>query len=286
MAYDINESIKGEFDISVLTKNTQPEFQPGINFIEYQINQIRPPFEKADLIITHLNWAGKAYNIAKALNKKIAYVIHNTNENAIARRHKNRVNIIYNSNYTAGLDYPQESTICIPPIFPERYKKPKTGENAILLVNCWPDKGGKILIELARKMPDRKFIGVLGGYGEQATADLKNLEYIKNTPNMADIYARAEILIQPSTYESWGKAACEAIATDTPVICTETPGLKESMDFAAIYADRTPEAYKAEIEKMDVKAQIEKCRERTEQLQRQGAEHIINLIKKLKTWEN
>ncbi len=39
----------------------------------------------------------------------------------------------------------------------------------------------------------------------------------------------------PSEYESWGMAATEAMCSGIPVICTETPGLKENCGKAGFY---------------------------------------------------
>jgi glycosyltransferase involved in cell wall biosynthesis len=55
----------------------------------------------------------------------------------------------------------------------------------------------------------------------------------------------------PSTYESWGRTATEAMANGIPVICTETGGLAENCGNAGIYSERTAEAYALEIEKLD-----------------------------------
>jgi glycosyltransferase involved in cell wall biosynthesis len=40
----------------------------------------------------------------------------------------------------------------------------------------------------------------------------------------------------PSSYESWGRVAMEAACSGIPVIAAPTPGLKESLDYAGIFA--------------------------------------------------
>jgi glycosyltransferase involved in cell wall biosynthesis len=39
----------------------------------------------------------------------------------------------------------------------------------------------------------------------------------------------------PSKYESWGRTATEAMCSGIPIICTDTPGLKENCDKAGVY---------------------------------------------------
>ena len=55
----------------------------------------------------------------------------------------------------------------------------------------------------------------------------------------------------PSTYESWGRTATEAMCSGIPVICTETGGLTENCGTAGVYVERTAEAYALAIEKLD-----------------------------------
>jgi glycosyltransferase involved in cell wall biosynthesis len=44
------------------------------------------------------------------------------------------------------------------------------------------------------------------------------------------IYARARIVVQPSIKEGWGLTAVEAQASGTPVVCADSPGLREVVD--------------------------------------------------------
>lgn len=280
MAYDIVEFLKDRHEITVLTNNPVPNYQPGVKIEQHNPATLKPYFRNADVIFTHLDFTAKAHNICRVLGKHHLFaIVHNTFVNNLQAKRPGQFNLIYNSEYTAGLQLPQRSMICRPPLVADRYRRKKTGEKAITLVNCWPDKGGQVLIDLARLMPERKFIGVLGSYGEQVRAVLPNLEYITNSPNVAEVYARTAILIQPSKYESYGKAACEAMACDIPVVCTDTPGLKEALSYAGIFVERNAQAYKDAIEAIDFKAQIQLLRQRTKELVEQSQTDLENLEK-------
>ena len=94
---------------------------------------------------------------------------------------------------------------------------------------------------------------------------------------MAEVYARTGVLIQPSKYESYGKAACEAISCGIPVVCTDTPGLREALDYAGIFAERNAEAYKEAIENIDYEYQMPLLKQRTAELVAQTETDLENL---------
>ncbi len=279
MAFDIVEFLKQRHDVRILTNRPVPEFQRGVQIVEYNVLTLKQEFINADIVITHLDFTAKADNICRVLGKHHLHtIVNNTFTNNLLENRPGQFSVIYNSHYTSGLQLNQRSTICRPPLVPERYNYiKKTGENAITLVNCWPDKGGNILVELAKLMPDRKFIGVIGGYGEQVRGNLPNLEYVTNGPNMAEIYARTGVLIQPSRYESYGKAACEAMSCGIPVVCTETPGLVEALSYAGIFVPRDAKAYKEAIENIDYELQLPLLEQRTAELVAQTETDLINL---------
>ena len=117
----------------------------------------------------------------------------------------------------------------------EKHREPKY----VVLSNVNPNKGGELLIKLARAMPDIEFLGVMGGYGKQVTTDeLPNLRYIPHTNRIKDVYKQAWVVIMPSDLETWGRTAVEAMSSGIPVVVNPTPGLRECCDKAAIYVDR------------------------------------------------
>jgi glycosyltransferase involved in cell wall biosynthesis len=88
-------------------------------------------------------------------------------------------------------------------------------------------------------LPKRKFLGVLGSYGEQIMDDtLKNLKYVAQTPDVHLIYGKTNIVLVPSFYESYGRVGLEAAINRLPVICTPTDGLKECLGAAGLYFER------------------------------------------------
>ncbi|MBQ1163612.1 glycosyltransferase, partial [Streptomyces sp. A73] len=65
------------------------------------------------------------------------------------------------------------------------------------------------------------------------------------------VYGRTRVLLMPRSYESWGRAGCEALASGIPVEAHPTPGLCESLGEAGVYVDRNDlDGYEAVLRKL------------------------------------
>jgi len=148
---------------------------------------------------------------------------------------------------------PGQVLVVRPPVWPEEYRT--TRGECLTLVNCTMSKGAGVLAELAERMPDRKFLAVRGGYGEQQPPDLDNVIVLDHMPGrqMRDaVYARTRLLLMPSDYESWGRVGVEAMASGIPVLAHPTEGLTESLGNAGVFCDREDvDAWQAAIENLD-----------------------------------
>ena len=196
-----------------------------------------PYVPNADVIFTQLDFTADCCNMVKT--KPIIWFMHNTFNQATVRRCLDRVIVVYNSEAAKKeIEYPNTSFVLPVPVDIDWYKVPR-GE-CITLINMNEAKGGELFWRLAEEMPEEKFLGVRGSYGEQwVNRSLPNVEIVDNTDDIREVYKRTKILIMPSLYESWGRTATEASASGIPVICTDTFGLKENMGEAAIYCRRT-----------------------------------------------
>lgn len=150
---------------------------------------------------------------------------------------------------------PERLMVVRPPVWPGDYRTARG--DCITLINCTWTKGVGVLGELARRMPERKFLAVRGGYGEQQPPDLDNVIVLDNMPGhqMRDaVYARTRLLLMPSDYESWGRVGVEAMASGIPVLAHATDGLRESLASAGIFCDREDvPSWETEIERLDDK---------------------------------
>ena len=110
----------------------------------------------------------------------------------------------------------------------------------VTLSNLNENKGGDILIEIAKAAPEIEFLGVRGSYWKQIEdPTVENITYIDNTPKIKEVYAVTKILIMPSIAETWGRTAVEAMSSGIPVIAAPTPGLKECCEDAALFVERS-----------------------------------------------
>lgn len=113
-------------------------------------------------------------------------------------------------------------------------------------------KGGEIFRSLAETMPSVDFLGVTGIYGDQMDmSGLSNVEVVPHVPHheMRDqVYGRTRILLVPSSYESWGRVASEAMASGIPVVASPTPGLVEQLGDAGTFVDpEDPDAWREAV---------------------------------------
>jgi len=214
----------------------------GVQVFQDDFDNCNREWNWCDVALTHLARAGKAWNWSEQAHKPIIYVIHNTFTNRLVEVKQN-FKLIYNTEW-AKIDalnkgYKHPNIVLHPPVWFDDYHTDSKDRKYITLINCWDRKGGRILIDLARSMPDYEFLGVLGGYGDQIQdTTLPNLHYTPNTPDIKTIYSQTRILIMPSVYESYGRTAVEAMCSGIPVIASGTQGLIESLGDCGLF---TPE---------------------------------------------
>lgn len=206
---------------------------------EERVNNI---VSKASVVMSHHDKVAYACVLGKKHNIPVIELVHNTVRPLTYGNHKPYR--IYNSNwlrrfYKADLDG-SESIVVRPPVDYRDYETPDGMRRYVTLINVNEEKGGQILVNLAKAMPHVEFLGIKGAYGEQVIASPcpQNLRYENTTLNIKHVYARTKILIMPSRIETWGRTAIEAASSGIPVIANTTEGLMESLGSAGIFAKR------------------------------------------------
>jgi hypothetical protein len=116
--------------------------------------------------------------------------------------------------------------------------------DAYTLLSSLVNKGVGVVLELAKRYPDRRFIIVRSP--AEPTHGLKDLEKIAKTlPNVElkprvapdQVYKylqETRILLVPSMYETYGMSAIEAAQYGIPCIHVDTPHVREGIGEAAI----------------------------------------------------
>jgi len=210
----------------------------GVDIFPPNQNVIEGLFRWADAVFTHLDYTRWTIHMAKMFRVPVFHMIHNSHPYPEIIDAEQKQFIVYNSEWLKTLlSYKFDNFVLTPPVDYRHYdlnKDPEQNE-FITLINLNKNKGGEVFGDIARAMPHKQFLGVIGSYDEQITPSLPNVKYVPNTPDIHSIYGKTRILVMPSEYESWGRTATEAMASGIPVICTPTPGLQENCGKAAIY---------------------------------------------------
>jgi glycosyltransferase involved in cell wall biosynthesis len=228
-------------EVKVLTGDPGADEYEGIELYEIHGKKETEILQWSNLIITHLDKTRFAVQHGKRFKKPVVHLVHNDKQLSYNKVFDtgSATLAIANSEWirkTVKRGIP--STVVYPPTIPDRYSV-KTNKENITLINMNEAKGGKIFWQLARIFPEKKFLGVRGAYGQQVEyeKELPNVTIIDNTPDIQEIYKKTGIILMPSSYESWGRVAMEASCSGIPVIAAPTPGLKESLDYAGIFAE-------------------------------------------------
>lgn len=208
----------------------------GVDVFPPNANLIEGMFRWADAVFTHLDYTRWTIHTAKLYKKPVFHLIHNSHPYPEIIDAEHQQHIIYNSEWLKDLlQYKFHSFVVTPPIDYRNYDIGAPTGDKITLINLNKNKGGEIFHEIAKALPHKQFLGVQGSYDPQLVQKLHNVTYVSNTPDIMNVYRQTRILLMPSEYESWGMVATEAMCSGIPVICTETPGLKENCGKAGIY---------------------------------------------------
>lgn len=200
-------------------------------------------YDEVDVVITHLDRTRAVVTECRARGLPLLHVIHNDSQLAFHRVDGDDATcVIFNSEWLRrASSWPGPWTLCRPPVDVAAYAvdHPTGPAGFVTLVNLLAAKGAGTFWRLAGALPSQRFLAVRGAYGVQTSPPpgLANVTVIDQTASIAaDVYARSSVVCMPSHYESWGRVAIEASAASIPVVAHPTPGLRESLGHAGIFA--------------------------------------------------
>ncbi len=215
--------------------------------------QLIKAVNKSQILITHLENSERTAIVGKKYRCPTVQIIHNDMDITKGYVRTGCDLAVYNTDWVR--DSFVKSEIKVPGIvvhprvdlsrvqFPKGFRK--TEQKYITLVNLWAGvpkrqsgKGSEVFYALAERFPKEKFMGVIGGYGDQDIRDLPNVTIQPHTSDIVqDVYRKTKILLMPSHYESFGRVAVEGACVGIPTIASPTPGLREALDVNGTYAD-------------------------------------------------
>jgi glycosyltransferase involved in cell wall biosynthesis len=275
MVQTISQFLVGRgHEVTIAVKRPVGDSDGAVKIIKCQTKDFESKVKDYDVVISHLDLTNYAMDLARDNKKPYIWICHNTHNYVTIRSRTKYANVVYNAEWVRReMDYPNNHLVFPPPC---DYRKWDDGVDHydckyITLVNHNLNKGGNVLIALAKAMPDRKFLAVAGSYDIQVMdKTLPNVKYIKQQQDMRDVYKDSRIVIMPSQYESYGIVYNEAAASGIPVIMHPTSGLKENAGDAGIFCDRGDiDEWVAAIKKLDDKKYYKevsgKCRARAKE---------------------
>lgn len=188
--------------------------------------------------------------------------------------------LISNSDYTRKVTKfytGRDSPTIYPPIKIEDYKiKNKKNQKYILFVNPTLSKGVNLMYNIAKNMPDKKFLvvgktDISGRKYYNLLKNLKNITIFHYKLNMKEVYNKTWLLVSPvDWYEPFGRTPAEAMVNGIPSIVSDRGGLPEVVGNSGDIVkniNNTKEWIKI-IKKYDVKEYYKKkselCKKRVE----------------------
>jgi len=234
--------------VSIYVKTHKVLHYDGFPIYKYDPANVkcRENIINTDIVLFQMGSGHENMEIVKLRNKKTYIFIHMINSYPWLLQQKVNfpIIIVYNSKTTQDMlpsFYDNMRMVPYVDTSKLRLNTQFTMQNDVVtLINCNQNKGGEILVEIAKKMPDVQFLGIRGGYSNQIIEKsvTKNLTYMENQKDINVVLRKTGILIMPSKNETWGRTAVEAMASGIPVIHSEAGGLVECVGGAGIQCQR------------------------------------------------
>jgi len=133
----------------------------------------------------------------------------------------------------------RDSDICYPSVDTSHFTGGGHGD-AILFCKPQQVKGLPIFLEIAKAMPDKKFLvaGKLRGTAKKDLGRLPNVECLGWVSDMQEVYARSRLLVGPSIWpEPFGRVFVEAAACGVPCVASDRGGIPEAVGPGGILID-------------------------------------------------
>jgi hypothetical protein len=221
------------------TARGDPGVHEGVEVVvDRSLRETIRRYDTADVVLTQLGARNRAARLAAFAGLPLVQFLRMGGLQPASAAGRPDL-IVYNADWMREQHpWPGATAVVHAPVFAERYRT--APGHAITLVNLNELKGGPMLFELARLLPDHEFLGVLGDYGDQLVPDVvpPNVTIQPTTTDIRSVFRRTRILLMPSRFETFGRLSLEAAASGIPTIAAPVDGLREALGEAGIWAAR------------------------------------------------
>lgn len=144
----------------------------------------------------------------------------------------------------------------------------------ITMINPSQVKGISTFWEIARRMPDERFLLVESwtippkriAAIDKKLAEFPNVRFLRRRPNVGDVYSQTKLLLVPSIWEeAFGRVVIEAQSCGIPVVASKRGGLPEAVGEGGVCVDgfRNPARWVEAIRSLlETPGEYNKMRER------------------------
>lgn len=211
----------------------EPFVRGGVGVSPYLVDLLSTRETAPDVFITHPELAEVSYWRAAGYGSRMVAIVHNLEERTLRGLSEYGWDVVVANSVETQSALAAEGIESIVLRPPTRYLPPpraRLPRRFITLVNLSAAKGGHLFWELAERMPDHDFLGILGGYGGQIIHEGRpNVTITSSTDGMGLMLALTRALIMPSEKETWGMVGCEALVAGVPVLASDLPGTREAL---------------------------------------------------------
>lgn len=190
---------------------------------------------QVDLVLTMLEGAPSIVKACKEKGIPSVVWVHDVYPVGLNPLFERPTAVLYTSKFVQerGLMVSDAEGIIFYPPFERIQRQSNKGDRQfITMINPIPEKGGEIFLELARLLPNRKFLAIEGWRRSELfeNNNPSNVTYCGKKYDLTSVWQRTRVLLVPSKMEEgFGRVVVEAAQHGIPSIVSARGGLPEAV---------------------------------------------------------
>ncbi|MFN8026618.1 MAG: glycosyltransferase [Acidimicrobiia bacterium] len=221
----------------VCTRDAVPGELDGVRIVDHDEVKTRGLVRGAHLVATQLNARPHAARLAAAERRPLVFFSRVGDVSRAKLAGRAALTVFASRGLAEEQRWLRPGVVVDGRIDQARYLT--TPGECLTLVNLLDGKGAGVFFELARRLPDRRFLGVrTSGPQDIPNVVPDNVELVGPVDDMREVYSRTRVLLAPSQREALGRVPVEAAVSGIPTIAHPNSGTREALGDAAIWVTR------------------------------------------------